>query len=249
MKKIIKGFTLVELIVVMAIMTILMAALMQMMKPIRATYVDSTYYEAQRNTQSGMVQYLTESLRYATNMGIYTEDGSSISNESDALTEFEAMSGVTDKSKIHIITIDNKKPYTFNNSTLYGRLVRSKDVASGTSRLALGDAYYGKYTYSINVVPLNVTEQKTGGIVTGKTFSELKITVSSLVPSALNDVKRNNKTVKTADVSSYNCVSTEGDVVCLNLKAPVNGKSDALYAGTNTTTTGQNTYLIFTLPE
>lgn len=68
-----KGFTLVELIVVMAIMTILMAAIMNMMKPIRSTYVDSTLYEAQRNTQTGITQYLAESTRYAAAMGIYTK--------------------------------------------------------------------------------------------------------------------------------------------------------------------------------
>lgn len=68
-----KGFTLVELIVVMAIMTILMAAIMNMMKPIRSTYVDSTLYEAQRNTQTGIAQYLSESTRYAAAMGIYTK--------------------------------------------------------------------------------------------------------------------------------------------------------------------------------
>lgn len=70
-KKNVKGFTLIELIIVMAIMTILMAALMQMMKPIRRTFVDSTLYEAQRNTQNGITQYLSESTRYATNLGIY----------------------------------------------------------------------------------------------------------------------------------------------------------------------------------
>lgn len=253
MKKIIKGFTLVELIIVMAIMTILMAALMQMMKPIRSTYVDATYYEAQRTTQTGMVQYLTESLRYATRLGIYNEQAG-VSGVTDAISKFRTATGLTDDSKINVITIDNKTGYTYNNATLYGRIVRTKNApASGSftanaavagtaeARLALGDAYYGNYTYSINVVP------KTSG----SKIEELKITVSSLVPSSLNDAKRNNKTIKTADVesASYKCVSTEGDVVCLNLIAPVSGFSDATYAGTSTTASGSNTYIVFTLPE
>ena len=75
MKKI-KGFTLVELIIVMAIFAILMAALVNMMVPIRRTYVDSTLYEAQRNTQNGITQYLAESVRYASDIGIYTKDAS-----------------------------------------------------------------------------------------------------------------------------------------------------------------------------
>ncbi|MGN0587262.1 MAG: type II secretion system protein [Oscillospiraceae bacterium] len=68
-----KGFTLVELIIVMAILTILMAAIMNMMKPIRSTYIDSTLYESQRNTQTGMSQYLAESTRYAAAFGIYSK--------------------------------------------------------------------------------------------------------------------------------------------------------------------------------
>lgn len=75
MKKL-KGFTLVELIIVMAILAILMAAIMNMMKPIRRTYVDSTLYEAQRNTQTGIAQYLSESTRYAAAFGIYSKGGS-----------------------------------------------------------------------------------------------------------------------------------------------------------------------------
>ena len=90
MKKI-KGFTLIELIIVMAIMTILMAAIMQMMKPIRSTYLDSTFYESQRNTQNGMVQYLTESLRYATNLGIYNQNAGATTLTSADLKRIKAV--------------------------------------------------------------------------------------------------------------------------------------------------------------
>ncbi|MDE7302024.1 MAG: prepilin-type N-terminal cleavage/methylation domain-containing protein [Oscillospiraceae bacterium] len=74
MKKFLKGFTLVELIIVMAILTILMAAIMQMFKPIRSTYVDATLYENQRTVQNGIVTYLAESIRYSTDLGIYPKD-------------------------------------------------------------------------------------------------------------------------------------------------------------------------------
>lgn len=74
MKKFLKGFTLIELIIVMAILTILMAAIMRMFKPIRSTYVDATLYENQRTAQNGIVQYLAESIRYSTDLGIYPKD-------------------------------------------------------------------------------------------------------------------------------------------------------------------------------
>lgn len=81
-----KGFTLIELIIVMAILTILMAAIMQMFKPIRETYVDATLYENQRTVQNGVIQYISESVRYATDMGIYTKNNTS--NVTEAVNAF-----------------------------------------------------------------------------------------------------------------------------------------------------------------
>ncbi len=72
-----KGFTLIELIIVMAILSILMAAILQMFKPIRSTYVDATLYENQRTAQNGMTRYITESVRFSTDLGLYTSDKAS----------------------------------------------------------------------------------------------------------------------------------------------------------------------------
>lgn len=87
MKKTFKGFTLVELIVVMVIISILMLGIMQMFNPIRTLYVDSTLYETQRTAQNGITQYITESVRYATDLGIYTKGGS-ITSASAAVDAF-----------------------------------------------------------------------------------------------------------------------------------------------------------------
>lgn len=253
--KLLKGFTLIELIIVMAILSILMVGIMQMMKPIRETYVDSTYYESQRNTQSGIVTYLTESLRFATKMGVYNEQESGISNLSDAITAFTNATGYNSATDgdLNVITIDNKKQYKYNNTVSYGRILRSKDSSGTTSRLALGEAYYDKYTYSINVVPTGAVEKHDDASnpskVTGRTFTGLKVTVSSLLPSSLNSTKRSGTTVKTNDVSGYKCVSTDGEVNCLNLNSPISGATDALYAGSSTTANSANTYIIFTLPK
>ena len=251
--KLIKGFTLIELIVVMAVMSILMVGIMQMMKPIRNTYVDATYYEAQRNTQSGIVTYITESTRYATKMGIYNEQTTAINNLSDAITAFTNATGYNSATDgdLNVITIDNKTQYKYNDADSYGRILRSKTATGTTSRLALGEAYYGKYTYSINVVPVNIVpkhdDPSDPSKVTGKTFDGLKITVSSLLPSSLDQVNRAGTTVGTNDVSGYKFVSTDGEVNCLNLSSPINGATDALYAGASTTANNANTYIIFTL--
>lgn len=254
MKKL-KGFTLIELIVVMAIMTILMAAIMNMMTPIRSTYVESTYYENERNTQSGISQYISESVRYATNLGIYTDDktapsGTSpsyISGVQAAIAQFKAETGITDEKKINVITIDNKTAYEYNNTKYYGRLVRTKPITSGSynsnaaiagtdqARLALGAAYYGDNTYSISLTP---------------TTTGIKVQVSSLITDSLKSkTKQNDQDLSISDVSGKTMVTTETETVCYNLTAVANpGVFSTTYAGT-TTTAGKNTYIIFTLPE
>lgn len=164
MKSKFKGFTLIELIIVMAILVILMAAIMQMFKPIRETYVDSTLYENQRTTQNGIIKYISESTRYATDLGIYdTGSGSPINNVQDAVDEFAA--AYHDKNKT--VSVDDVKKnadvIVIDNATSYnghiGRLLRRKKDSFGNDtlnessdfRIALGASYYGKNDYAIKV--------------------------------------------------------------------------------------------------
>lgn len=151
MKKKIKAFTLVELIVVMAIMAILMAALMNFYKPIRTTYVDSTMIENMRTTQDGILEYLTESVRYAEYMTIidqgakyeytYTDDKGTEQTESDnastpdkAFIAFCRRNNFVDDSgnpdttkygdvfkKVHVIVINRSDQYDKNGNLASGK--------------------------------------------------------------------------------------------------------------------------------
>ncbi len=116
MKNKLKGFTLVELIVVSALISILMLAVMRMFQPIRVTYVDTTQYEAQRTAQNGIVQYITESVRYATDMGVY-DSVKGVSSASAAVnlfaTEYCKNAGIIDKT-----TGNPVSPYTPSDSAL-----------------------------------------------------------------------------------------------------------------------------------
>lgn len=151
MKKL-KGFTLIELIIVMAILSILMIAIMQMFKPIRSTYVDATMYEKQRTAQNGMIQYISESVRYATDMGLYTKDKKgSVTAAVDAFADaYIAANNLVDVDPTHqyktnakkaiqcyaeVIIIDKTTDYTFNNVKWKGRILRRKfiDAASGST--------------------------------------------------------------------------------------------------------------------
>ena len=152
MKKI-KGFTLMELIIVMAILAVLMTAIIQMFKPIRETYVDATLYESQRSTQNGITQYITESVRYSTDLGLYTKNksGNVVGAVEAFATQYCIENGMVDKNnpstpigsyttadvnkvkekiKRHadVIIVDHDTAYAFNNVGYYGRLLRRKFI-------------------------------------------------------------------------------------------------------------------------
>lgn len=154
MKKFIKGFTLMELIIVMAILSILMAAILQMFKPIRSTYLDATLYENQRTAQNGIIKYISESIRYSTALGLYTTDNAK--NVTSAVDEFtksylkangvypvgnsegkpadpdydDKYSKTLEKMKrtAEVIIIDNSTTYVYNHVGNQGRVLRRKFV-------------------------------------------------------------------------------------------------------------------------
>ena len=168
MKKFFKGFTLVELIIVMAILTILMAAIMHMFKPIRTTYLDATLYESQRTTQNGMIQYIGESVRYSTALGLYTKDKAP--SASAAVDEFTKAylkangvypagnsegkpadpdysakySNTLEKMQrdAEIIIIDNANTYVYNGIGSKGRILRKKFIDDSGKNKKVTDSEY-----------------------------------------------------------------------------------------------------------
>ncbi|MGN1304928.1 MAG: type II secretion system protein [Oscillospiraceae bacterium] len=262
MKKILKGFTLIELIIVMAVMSILMLGIMRMMDPIRTTYVDSTYYESQRTTQNGISTYIGESLRYATKLGIYT--GTSSSDLATAVANFKSKSGYNAAvdGDINFIVIDNTTEYIYRNEKVHGRVLRNKKGSETETRMALGAAFYGSYNYSINLKATGISEKHENksnkALITGYKCSGFNITVSSLLPSSLNKAKAKGQVIKTEEITSYECVMTEGEATCRNLSEPINGWSNVMVSGgtvkdsvyeLDSTKQGRNIYIVFTLPK
>lgn len=213
-----KGFTLVELIIVMAILTILMAAIMQMFKPIRETYVDATLYESQRTAQNGIITYISESVRYAVDMGIYEAD---MTTAIDSFaTAYAAKYGTDDdnvqdiKDNVQVIVIDNEDTHTFNGDWK-GRVLRRK--SDGTTRVAMGEAYYGENNYDI-VLSDGI------GANPWKPENGIKITVSTLL-------NRSNEVV-----------SVNGEIYCRNLFSADHGVANpGMYVPPTTATTPTHT--------
>ncbi len=79
-----KAFTLVELIVSIAIFGIIMAAVVRLMDPINDIAKSSGARSNQKTVENAIVSYIGENIRYATNLGIY----SGKSSASDAIDDF-----------------------------------------------------------------------------------------------------------------------------------------------------------------
>lgn len=166
MKRKFKAFTLIELIVVIAIFGIIMSGLMNFYRPIRETYVDSTMYEKQRTVHDGIIEYLSETTRYATKLTVYDEgavvDGKTINTGKAAYEAFCNSNGydisTTDRSeqddlyRIRIICINRKDGYTktgdntTDKNAYHGRLItnivdQTTEISSGVEHLKLSGTY------------------------------------------------------------------------------------------------------------
>lgn len=186
-----KGLTLIELVIVMAIIGIILTGVLSFFKPIRQVFVDSTVYEQQRTVQTGIAEYITESTRYCNNMGIYSK--SQVANRTGAINAFCSLTGLsaTDK-RIHVITINNTSSYTYKNKTYTGRILMYRynpnpSVKAFQQYLVFGNAYYGGATYSIAILSPSATS--------------MDIVVSS---------KQNNVTVKTESSVAFKNLSISG---------------------------------------
>ncbi|MBQ5320106.1 MAG: type II secretion system protein [Oscillospiraceae bacterium] len=265
MKKILKGFTLIELIIVMAILVILMSAIMNMFKPIRETYVDATLYENQRTTQNGIIQYVTESVRFSRDMGIYNDTVTSVSGAITAFAdEYIDTYAITDSTKadavralieekVDFIVIDNTTK-TYDGEDCNGRVVRRKKGSTSISddyetdpdeaRLALGAAYYGEETYSIGLMATPLT-----GTLTVTVASTSNYGSRSLSSDSADDIE-NARTNSTA-MSSIDLISTSGSVTCRNLTNDSNfgvdeaGMYDVTKFTKSSTIMGSKTFIIF----
>lgn len=137
----IKGFTLVELIIVMAILVSVLTAILQLMQPVNEAYADAVMFESQRTAEQGIADYITESLRYSERASIIDQgmtvtyaDGTTtalVNSEAAAVDYFADKNSLdlTDPdvaARINVIRIDRTTTYTDGGYTYTGRLIRRK---------------------------------------------------------------------------------------------------------------------------
>ncbi|MDR0942989.1 MAG: type II secretion system GspH family protein [Ruminococcus sp.] len=169
MKKLLKAFTLIELVIVMAIMTILLAGILQLFAPVRAAYTETAALESKRANCNAISKYMTESLRYSQFIGVYQAGVSGSDTKTKAADAAEKLYDSIDaqatnlkltpddmdkiKERIQVIVID----YSENSDTAYqgqtysGRLYRYKNTTPANFHMSFGKAYYGMNDFGINV--------------------------------------------------------------------------------------------------
>ena len=183
MKKSVKAFTLVELIISIACLGIIMAGVVSMFQPISNVYSNTSVISSQRAAEYGIANYIACNVRYAQSIGIYED----VSTPEAAVTAFlgENPTKIYDldgdgnadpltESDLDVICIVNNKPYKTdsNSQNFYGRIVRRMDGktacsldqsnfdytgTTGNSYMAMGAAYYGNADYYIRITNLTDT--------------------------------------------------------------------------------------------
>ncbi len=158
MKRKIKGFTLVELIIAIALMAILMVMVGLIMKPISQVFADTSKYTEDRYVMDGMAAIIDENLKYADRIVfIYDQDYLNDSMISTIAGEMQV-----DEKKLQVLEIINKCPstattllpdFTTNSGVeTTGRIYKSAYV-DGTRKTWLvgGEAFYGDGSYFVNL--------------------------------------------------------------------------------------------------
>lgn len=159
MKKKLKGFTLVELIIVMALMTALMLMVGLIMKPISQVFADTTKYTEDRYVMDGMAAVIDENLKYADKICvIYDAD---MYGMAGSWLDIVADEMQVDEKKLQVLGIINKLPassswaddFTTNSGVeATGRIYKSAYV-DGARKVWLvgGEAFYGDGSYFVNL--------------------------------------------------------------------------------------------------
>ncbi|MBR1749482.1 MAG: prepilin-type N-terminal cleavage/methylation domain-containing protein [Ruminococcus sp.] len=163
------GFTLIELVVVIALLTLMMGAILQLIDPIRNVYHDTLDTVNTKTAGETMISYVEDKTRYATNILVlknYVGIPKITQSGSDSA---KVGSGNVAYTDVMIIDNTNLRGYAFSdypgdNATVAGRkhcrgTIYNIPKIGASDKLDLtkattgtvGEAIYGNYTYDVDL--------------------------------------------------------------------------------------------------
>lgn len=179
MKKKVKGFTLIEMIIVVALFGLIMAGALSLLQPIRRVYKDAFDFEGSRATVNNVRQFVEDNVKYANRIIVLTNcndiytDLSSIANITDIADH--GSNGINHGDGINVLELMRSKymlgtdPYSYSGN-VRTRISRADDEIfairidnpelDGDGNLilndyTLGDENRGQVTYQVYRYPEN----------------------------------------------------------------------------------------------
>lgn len=190
-----KGFTLVELIITMALTVIVMSCIMTMSKPINNLAKVSSDYDSNRTVANEINNFVCKSIKYATYADIYTNY---LDLPNTAISDFKGLIGATDTDDIRVIAIANDisshDPSIEEGMDVNNKIYKSSEVFNQTPSkvkfyVAMGKDFYGKNKYQFEFL-----YEDTEGIVTIKTITYKNGNPSLTVKKTSKFLNYNNNT-------------------------------------------------------
>lgn len=160
-----KGFTLLELIIVCALFSMILIGALSVLRPVSLLYKQNVEYESSRATSDIVSTYLEGVLNYADRMWIYEDKcaDSSVYNESDELDKFinTYFDGSSGHQPIYIMDIVNDPVVDASGNVIeegYGR-VYMREIGTGKNaiddttprHLAISEGIYEDYGFQIDI--------------------------------------------------------------------------------------------------
>lgn len=223
-KKTLKGFTLIELIVVMALMTILMGAILALVTPVGTLFKDSSEYTQERAVTQGLIDYVNDTTRYSKDLIIF-KDWPSVPE----ITIGNGLTGYT-----AYITADTSTPAATNENT--GRLFKTIGLnATPQTYLVMGEAYYGNYSYEFDYDKL----------ATNGDYLVSKIRVNQIIRTVSTFKLENESTIFFPNIE----IALSKDIIVITYDHLVPANNEGYTPSvTPVDTTITNTYIFYKLP-
>lgn len=267
-----KGFTLVELIVVMAIFSLIMAAVLSLLNPVSDVYSSTANYEHTRAASDNVRLYLQDNIKYADNLKIiYNSDGitkdGNHKNVNDYASDMKSkFDSYEDKYKPQVYVMEIKNFDKDNVENCNGKITIYKDAVGGAVYKEINPSLYSDYAYEFVIpdgfgitnanIDINVYKLVVNGeekIIPEETDDKFYKLSTNATFSFVNLRNFQSKIPAGTEVK-YLTIDGE-DVGEENKNLPGVIKVDATkpesnpFQGCNNDGTGNNIYFIYTLPK